>query len=80
MELSASSRPRCGTLAAVRDVGCDVVPEDLIDAEFGGAGNVITDLLDGSGQWDTTVAEWLSGNRAVDRTTTGARAAPAASW
>ena len=48
----------------MRDVGCDVVPEDLIDAEFGGAGNVITDLLDGSGQWDTTVAEWLSGNRA----------------
>jgi hypothetical protein len=33
----------------VRDVGCDVVPEDLIDAESGGAGNLITDLLDGSG-------------------------------
>jgi hypothetical protein len=41
---------------AVRDIGCDVVPEDLIDAECGGAGNVSTDLLDRSGQWDTTVA------------------------
>jgi hypothetical protein len=29
--------------AAVRDVGCDVVSEDLIDTEFGGAGHVMTD-------------------------------------
>lgn len=68
----AASPPKIGDgvervqQAAVRDVGCDVAPEDLIDAEFGGAGNVITDLLDGSGQWDTAVAEWRSGNRAVD--------------
>jgi hypothetical protein len=26
--------------AAVRDVGCDVVPEDLVDTEFGGSGRV----------------------------------------